>query len=158
MSEVHTYRTSARWTGRRARRRPGQVEAEGGAEPLRFSAPPEFQGEAGQWSPETLLLAAANTCFLTTFVAIAEFSKLGLAGVEMSAEAHLERVPGQGYRFTEMVLRPVIVLAHDADREKAARLLEKAEKSCIVARYLETPLRVEATLRTEAPGHGASPM
>jgi len=151
MSEVHTYRTSARWTGRRS----GQVEAEGVAEPLRFSAPPEFQGEAGQWSPETLLLAAANTCFLTTFVAIAEFSKLELAGVEMSAEAHLERVPGQGYRFTEMVLRPVIVLAHDTDREKAARLLEKAEKSCIVARSLETPLRVEATLRTEAPVHGA---
>lgn len=150
MSEVHTYRTAARWTGRRS----GQVEAEGVAAPLRFSAPPEFQGETGQWSPETLLLAAANTCFLTTFVAIAEFSKLELAGVEVSAEAHLERVPGQGYRFTEMVLRPVITLAHDADREKTARLLEKTEKSCIVARSLQTPLRVEATLRTEAPVHG----
>ena len=151
MSEVHTYRTAARWAGRRS----GEVEDEGVAEPLRFSAPPEFQGEAGLWSPETLLLAAANTCFLTTFVAIAEFSKLELAGVEITAEAHLERVPGQGYRFTEMVLRPVVTLAHDTDREKAARLLEKAEKICIVARSLQTPLRVEATLRAEVPVPGA---
>lgn len=150
MSEVHTYRTAARWTGRRS----GEVEAEGAAEPLRFSAPPEFQGEAGLWSPETFFLAAANTCFLTTFVAIAEFSKLELAAVEMGAEAHLERVPGQGYRFTEVVVRPVVTLAHEADREKAARLLEKTEKSCIVARSLQTPLRVEATLRTEAPVPG----
>lgn len=151
MSEVHTYRTAARWTGQRS----GEVEAEGVAEPLRFSAPPEFQGEAGLWSPETFFLAAANTCFLTTFIAIAEFSKLELVGVEMAAEAHLERVPGQGYRFTEVVVRPVVTLAHEADREKAARLLEKAEKSCIVARSLQTPLRVEASLRAEAAVPGA---
>ena len=151
MSEGHIYRTAARWTGNRS----GEVQGEGVVESLRFSAPPEFQGEAGQWSPETLLLAAANTCFLTTFVAIAEFSKLALAGVEISAEARLERLPGQGYRFTEVVLQPVITLTSDADRERAQRLLEKTEKSCIVARSLQTPLRVEPTLRVEALRKGA---
>lgn len=145
MSEVHTYHTTARWTGNRS----GELEADGVAEPLRFSAPAEFQGEAGRWSPETLFLAAANTCFLTTFVAIAEFSKLELAGLEVSSEAKLERVPGKGYNFTEVVLRPVVTLAHDSDRERAQRLLEKAEKSCIVARSLQTPLRVEPTLQAE---------
>ena len=143
MSEVHTYRTTARWTGRRA----GEVRAEGVSEALRLSAPPEFHGEPGFWSPESLLLAAANTCLLTTLVAIAEFSKVELAGVEIGGEAHLERVPGQGYRFTEVVLRPVVTLVHEADREKAQRLLEKAEKSCIVARSLQVPLQVEPTLR-----------
>jgi len=146
MSEVHNYRTAARWTGNRS----GSVEADGVTARLDFSAPPEFHGEPGLWSPETLFVAAANTCFLTTFVAIAEFSKLELAGVEIAAEARLERVPGQGYRFTELVLRPLVTLAHEADREKAQRLLEKAETSCIVARSIQTPLRVEATLRAEA--------
>lgn len=150
MSEVHTYRTAARWTGNRS----GQVEAEGVREPLPFSAPPEFQGEPGRWSPETFFLAAANTCFLTTFVAIAEFSKLEFSAVEVSAEARLERVPGQGYRFTDLVVQPLVTLEREADREKAQRLLEKAEKSCIVARALATPLRVEATLRVEAPVGG----
>lgn len=151
MSEGHIYRTSARWSGNRS----GEVQGEGVMEPLRFSAPPEFQGEAGQWSPETLLVAAANTCFLATFVAIAEFSKLALADVEISAEARLERLPGQGYRFTEVLLQPVITLTSEADREKAQRLLEKTEKSCIVARSLQTPLRVEPTLRVEALRKGA---
>ena len=147
MSEVYSYRTAARWTGSRA----GEIEAEGAAEALRFSAPPEFHGEAGLWSPETLFLAAANTCFLTTFVAIAEFSKLELVDVEISAEARLERVPGKGYRFGEVVLRPVVTLASEADREKALRLLKKTEKSCIVARSIQTPLRVEPTVRVSAP-------
>lgn len=151
MSEVYTYATAARWTGNRS----GEVEAEGVVQPLHFSAPPEFHGEAGPWSPETFFLAAANTCFLTTFVAIAEFSKLELAGLEVSAEAKLERVPGQGYRFTEVVLRPVVTLVQESDQERAQRLLEKAEKSCIVARALETPLRVEPTLRAKALVQGA---
>lgn len=151
MSEVHSYRTSTRWTGNRS----GEVDAEGVAEPLRFSAPPEFHGEPGLWSPETLLLAAANTCFLATFVAIADFSKLELAGVEIAAEATLERVPGQGYQFTQIVLRPLVTLVHDADREKAQRLLEKAEKSCIVARSLQTPLRVEPALQAAPVARGA---
>lgn len=146
MTEVHTYQTRGRWTGNRG----GEIQAAGVSEALRFSAPPEFHGEAGRWSPETLLLAAANTCFLTTFLAIAEFSKLELADVEISADARVERVAGQGYRFTEVTLLPVVTLARDADREKALRLLEKAEKSCIVARALQTLLRVQPTLRVGA--------
>lgn len=146
MSEVYSYRTSARWTGGRA----GNLEAEGVAQPLRFSAPPEFHGEPGLWSPETLFLGAANTCFLATFVAIADFSKLELVEVEIAAEARLERVPGQGYRFSEVVVRPVVTLANEADREKALRMLEKTEKSCIVARSIQPPVRVEPTLRVSA--------
>lgn len=142
MSEVHNYSTWGRWIANRS----GEVNAEG-VEPLPFSAPPEFHGEAGRWSPETLLLAAASTCFLTTLVAIAEFSKLELGGAEITTDARLERVPGQGYRFTEIVLRPLVTLVNEADRERALRLLEKTEKSCIVARSLQTPLRVEPTLR-----------
>lgn len=151
MPDAHTYRTVARWTGERS----GDLTAYGVDEPLRFSAPPEFHGEGGRWSPETFLLAAANTCFLTTFVAIAEFSKLEIAGLEVSAEARLERVPGQGYRLTELVLRPVVTLTSDSDQERAQRLLEKAENSCIVARSLQTPLRVEPTLRVESLARGA---
>lgn len=133
MSEVYTYGNTARWTGRRG----GRVQTEGLPEALSFSAPIEFHGEPGLWSPETLFLAAADTCFLTTFVAIAQFAKLDLAGLEIASAVRLERVPGQGYQFTELVLHPKVTLTRESDRKQAARLLEKAERSYIVARALQ---------------------
>lgn len=146
MSEIYTYQTETRWTGGRS----GEIRAEGVEPELLFSAPPEFQGETGKWSPETFFVAAANGCFLTTFVAIAEFSKLELEHVAVSAEARLEKVPGEGYMFTEVILRPVVKLVREEDRAKAQKILEKAEKSCFVSRALRCEVRVEPTIEIAA--------
>ena len=146
MSEFYTYQTEARWTGGRS----GKIRAEGVEPELSFSAPPEFQGEAGKWSPETFLAAAANSCFLTTFVSIADFSKLELEQVTVSAEAHLEKVPGEGLLFTEVVLRTVVTLVREEDRAKAQKILDKVEKSCLVARALRSEVRVESTIEAPA--------
>ena len=143
MSETYTYRTMSRWTGDRS----GKICGEGVAAELPFSAPPEFHGEKGKWSPELFLAGAAGACFLTTFVALAGFSRLELEGVEVGSEARLQRVPREGYQFTQVVLRPVVTLKHERDRNKAKRLLEKAEKSCFVGRALQLGLSVEAGIR-----------
>ncbi len=145
MSEFYTYQTEARWVEGRS----GKICAQGVEPALSFSAPPEFQGEAGKWSPETFL-AAANSCFLTTFVSLADFSQLELEPVAVSAEARLEKVPGEGYAFTEVVLRPVVYLVREEDRAKAQKILDKAEKSCLVARALRCAVRVESTIEVAA--------
>jgi organic hydroperoxide reductase OsmC/OhrA len=41
------------------------------------------------------------------------------------------------WRFTEIKLRPVVTILKEEDRGQAIRLLEKAEKSCLIARSLE---------------------
>ncbi len=44
---------------------------------IEVATPPEFpKGMPGIWSPEHLFTAAVQSCFMTTFLAIAEFSKL----------------------------------------------------------------------------------
>jgi peroxiredoxin-like protein len=146
MSQIYTYRTEARWTGGRS----GEIRAEGVEPELLFSAPPEFQGETGKWTPETFFVAAVNGCFLTTFVAIAEFSKLEFENITVSAEARLEKEPGQGYLFTEVVLQPVVTLVREEDRARVQKILDKAEKSCLVTRSLQSEVRVEATIEVAA--------
>lgn len=146
MNEIHTYQTEAHWIEGRS----GKICVQGVEPELSFSAPPEFHGEAGKWSPETFLVAAANSCFLTTFVSLADFSKLELEDVMVSAEARLEKVPGEGLLFTEVVLRPVVKLVREEDRAKAQKILDKAEKSCLVARALRCPVRVESTIEVAA--------
>ena len=54
-------------------------------------------------------------------------------------------------RFTEIVLRPRLVVAAGTDRERALRVLERSEKQCLVSASLSTPIRLEAEI-TEAGG------
>jgi hypothetical protein len=46
-------------------------------------------------------------------------------------------------RFTEIVLRPRLIVAAGTDRERALRVVEKSEKTCLVSASLSTPIRLE---------------
>ena len=50
---------------------------------------------------------------------------------------------GPGYLITEIVLQPRITVSTEAERDRAARLIEKAEKSCLVSRSMKTLIRLE---------------
>lgn len=118
------------------------VESESPAPPIKFSAPVEFQGQAGLWTPEHFLLAAVAACFITTFRAIAELSKFAAEALEVSVEGHIEKAE-EGLRFTEIVLKPTLTVASGSERERAERLLEKAELSCLISRSLRSEVRME---------------
>lgn len=111
--------------------------------PAITSAPPvEFDGPGDAWSPEHLLLASVETCLLFTVRALARASKLELVSVTMSTEGTLDRQDGVT-RFTEIVVRLRLVLAAGSDPDRARRLVDKAEKTCLVTASLATPVRVE---------------
>jgi peroxiredoxin-like protein len=101
-----------------------------------FSAPPEFLGESGRWTPEHFLVAAVASCFVSTFSGIAEKSRLGFASFKLDAEGLLGNDDGI-WCFTEIKLRPVVTVLKEEDRDRAIHLLEKAEKSCLIARSLQ---------------------
>ena len=64
------YESEIEWTGRRdLRLRSSNLPAIAGG------APPEFNGREANWSPEHLLVAALNSCYLLTLIAIADFRK-----------------------------------------------------------------------------------
>lgn len=127
------------------------VEVEHGAPRIiHFSAPPEFGGESGVWTPEHFLLAAVASCFIATFRAVARASKLDFQGIEVPVEGAIER-DGGGFRFTRLILRPVLILCAEEDRERALRLLEKSEKSCLISRSLSSELQLEAKILVEKP-------
>src|SRR5438034_459518 len=80
----------------------GSVSVESGGLPTLRTAPPaQYGGPGDQWSPETLLVAAAADCFVLTFRAVAAASKLGWRRVECDAEGVLDRRDGV-VRFTEL--------------------------------------------------------
>jgi len=58
--------------------------------------------------------------------------------LELSAHGVLDRKEGVT-RFTEIVLRPRLTVAHGTDRAQAVRIMEKSEKACLISASLSMP-------------------
>ena len=113
-----------------------------GVPDLRTAPPLDFDGPGDAWSPEQLLLAAVESCFLLTFRSVAQASRLEFVSLSVEAEGVVDRVDGVT-RFTEIVLRPRVVLPAGADWARVQRALAKAERACLVSASLATPIRLE---------------
>ena len=67
MSQEHAYRVAAWWTSGRT----GIAKSDSAPNAIHFTAPTEFGGMEGRWTPEELLLAAVAGCYTTTMRALA---------------------------------------------------------------------------------------
>ena len=138
MENNYYYTTQVEWTGERH----GDLRAPVMPK-LKIDAPPEFKGHEGAWTPEHLFVAAVNSCFMTTFLAIAENSKLEFVSFTADAKGKLEKMEGKGFVMTEVVLRPRLIISHARDAERAGRILEKAEKNCLISNSIKTETKLE---------------
>ena len=128
--------------------RKGIVHAEAVLPSISFSAPPEFLGEPGFWTPEHLLVASVASCFVSTFSGFAEKSKLEIASFQLDAEGVLDNEAGI-WRFSKIRLRPLVTVPKEEGRDRALRLLDKAEKSCLIARALRFKVFLEPSVKIE---------
>jgi peroxiredoxin-like protein len=137
---MHEYESSMEWTGGRG----GRASAPGLPD-LDVASPPEFGGPGASWTPEHLFVAAANACVLLTFIAIADFSKLAVRSASASAKGRLDKLDGperKGLQFTAIDVILKVQLEKESDRERAERIVQKAEAACLVSSSIKTPVTV----------------
>jgi peroxiredoxin-like protein len=151
METRYSYSTEVEWTGERHGKLCGPV-----LPCLTVDAPPEFKGHPGVWTPEHLFVGSVNTCFMTTFLAIAENSKLEFSHFDINASGKLEKVEGQGLIMTEIVLRPSLTIRNARDLERAQRILEKAERHCLISNSVKTRIHVEPEIGIAPPTASAA--
>jgi peroxiredoxin-like protein len=136
MSVTHDYEVSVSWTTDRK----GDLAAPGIAEEIEVATPPEFpKGMDGIWSPEHLFTAAVNSCLMTTFLAIADNSKLNFRDFDSKALGKLEMVEGK-YLMSEVTLFPVVTVYDEAEIQRAERVLEKAEANCLISNSITSKI------------------
>ena len=124
----------------------GDVSLSGDGLDAILSAPPaQFGGPGDKWSPETLLVAAVADCFILSFRAIAEASKLSWISLKCEVEGTLDRKEG-ATKFTEFVVRATLSVPQDTKEERAHRLLEKVEESCLIANSLSGTIHLDAVV------------
>ena len=114
---------------------------------LTTAAPENFGGPGDQWSPEDLLIAAVANCTVLSFKAIARASKLEWVSIDCASEGVLDKVERK-MLFTKVTTRVKLVIHSIEDKDKAEKLLIKAEEACLVTNSMtaETHLEYEITL------------
>lgn len=118
-------------------------------ESITIATPPEFTGGVPNiWSPEHLFVASVNICVMTTFLAIAENSKLNFLSYNSGGKGKVEKIDGR-YMVSQVELTPKIVVANEHERERALRIIEKSEKACLISNSMksEVILKPEITIK-----------
>lgn len=142
MTQEHFYDVSVQWTDNRK----GNMTSEVLETRIEVATPPQFpKGMEGIWSPEHLFVAAINSCLMTTFLAIAENSKLAFRSFTSKGIGKLEQVDGK-YLMSEVVLMPVVKVANEADKERALRVLHKSEAACLISNSVRSKITLEPTV------------
>lgn len=124
----------------------GEVRLESKDLPSLQTAPPaEFGGPGDRWSPETLFVAAVADCFILAFRAIARASRLPWNSLSCEVDGILEPVD-KVTQFTEFFVQAHLVVPSDVKEETAHRVLQKAEKSCLITNSLKAKTSLNATV------------
>jgi peroxiredoxin-like protein len=141
---MHEYKVDLTWKNGRT----GEISSPELNSKIEVATPPQFpSGVEGIWSPEHLFTAAVNSCFMTTFLAIAENSKLEFSEFSCQAIGKLEQIENK-FLITEVVISPTLKITKIADKEKALRVLDKSEKACLISNSINSKVILNSNIIT----------
>jgi organic hydroperoxide reductase OsmC/OhrA len=117
---------------------------------LDTTAPPEFGGPPGYWSPETLLVAAVADCYILSFRAVAAASRLEWQDLQAEVEGVLDRVDGVT-QFVSYTVTARLLIGSAAAEPLARGVLDKAKRTCLVTNSLRGHCELAATVTVADP-------
>ncbi len=118
---------------------------------IEVATPPEFpKGIPGIWSPEHLFTAAVSSCLMTTFLAVAENSKLNFTSFSCKTKGKLESVEGK-MMMSEVLLEPHVTITDEKDRERAERILQKSEAACLITNSVKSKVTMQPVIEVISP-------
>jgi organic hydroperoxide reductase OsmC/OhrA len=160
---VHLYRTSLGWegttgSGYRSYDRTHRVGAPPADAALVLSSDPAFLGDPALLNPEQLLVAAASSCQLLSFLAVAARARLDVVGYRDDAEAVMPE-DDRPVRITRIDLRPEVLLADTGAArptdERLHHLAQVAHRECFIANSLTAEVVVTPTFAWADPSSGS---
>jgi organic hydroperoxide reductase OsmC/OhrA len=147
---VHRYQAQCRWSGSTASGYEGydrrhHARAAPAAATLELSSDPAFRGDPALLNPEQLVVVAAASCQLLSFLAAAARARVEVTDYVDEAEGVMSEDEGP-LRLTSITLRPTITVGPGTDEGRVRHLVELAHRQCYVANSLATPIGLEPTV------------
>lgn len=146
-SRVHRYTASCAWHGSTAAGydaydRHHRATSPPAPESLELSSDPAFRGDPALLNPEQLLVIAAASCQLLSFLAVAARARIDVVDYEDDAEGEMPE-DDRPMRITRITLRPRITIRRGVDDDRIRHLVEVAHRECFIASSLNTDVVVE---------------
>jgi organic hydroperoxide reductase OsmC/OhrA len=156
---VHRYRTAVRWSGStgvgyEAYDRNHTLTTEPATTTLDLSSDTAFRGDPTRVNPEELLVAAASSCQLLSFLAVAARARIDVIDYVDTAIGEMPE-DATPISITRIVLRPIITIGvprtaegpgTPPGQERVRRLVDLAHHECYIASSLRTDVVVEPEL------------
>jgi organic hydroperoxide reductase OsmC/OhrA len=143
MAHVHRYTTTLDWTGTTGDGYESYTR-DHRASGIDLSSDPYFRGSPERLNPEGLLVVAASSCQLLSFLAICARARIDIRSYHDEAEGVMPE-DDKPVRITNIVLRPRIEVASDTSEERLRRYVNLAHEECYIANSLKTEVVVEPT-------------
>lgn len=145
--EPHYYNVDVNWNSERKGMMCSPELSKDAGTCIEVATPPEFpKGIPGIWSPEHLFTAAVSSCLMTTFLSIAENSKLAFISFSCKSKGKLEQVEGI-FMMSEIILEPIVTITDEKDRERAKRVLQKSEAACLISNSVKSKIIMLPTIK-----------
>ena len=150
---THHYFVRCAWSGStgagyESYDRTHEVSAPPAAGPLRLSGDPAFGGDPELFNAEQLVVLAASSCQLLSFLAVAARARVEVLRYADEGEATMPE-DDPPTRLSSIVLRPTIWVAPGTSEQRVKHLVEVAHRQCYVANSLRTEVRVEPIVLVE---------
>ena len=150
--EKHRYNVNIKWTqDRKGMMCSPELENKETDETncIEVATPPEFdKGMPHIWSPEHLFTAAVSSCLMTTFLAIADYSKLEFVSFKCNSKGIVEKGDGK-FVISEVHLFPEVVITDESKRERTERIIEKSEKACLISNSITSKITMETKISVQ---------
>lgn len=153
------YATTVSWTGNHgegtasysAYSRAHQIKASG-KPAIAGSADPAFLGERARYNPEELLVASLSSCHMLWYLHLCADAGITVQAYEDAAEGFMALDADGGGTFTEVVLRPRVLITERSGEERAREMHDPAHQRCFIARSVNFPVRCEPMVLVEPGG------
>ena len=112
---------------------------------LAGTAATAFLGTDTRFNPEDMLIASLAACHMLSYLALCARKNIVVTGYFDNAYGKMDFVDGV-MRFTEVLLKPVVIIREGSDLERATRLHHEAHQECFIANSVNFPVRNEPTV------------
>jgi organic hydroperoxide reductase OsmC/OhrA len=161
----HTYRLRVDWTGNdgdgtrsyRGYRRDHVISVDGKPD-LAGSSDPAFRGDPHRHNPEDLLVAAASTCHMLSYLHRCVVGGVNVVAYTDAVCGTMEERPDGSGAITRVELRPTVRIASGGDVAKARALHAEAHHLCFIANSVNFPIEITPTIEVvDGPRAAPSP-
>jgi organic hydroperoxide reductase OsmC/OhrA len=147
---VHRYFATVAWEGSTRVGYDAYVRDHDGATPpatapIALSGDAALKGNGERSNPEQLLVLAAASCQMLSFLARAARARIELLAYADAAEGEMSEDEAPMW-ISSILLRPRMTFAPGTDLERARHLVMRAHEDCYIANSLKTNVVIEPEL------------